>query len=115
MIRRICGDDPEALDLLDKTLQRADGRPPETFDNIQGLESAPTGTSAARAIRQLREQRPDLHARVMAKELSPHGAMVEAGFRRRMISLPEDPVAAGRIIRKHFNRDQIDQLIAQLR
>jgi len=51
----------------------------------------------------------------MAKELSPHGAMVEAGFRRRMISLPEDPVAAGRIIRKHFNRDQIDQLIAQLR
>jgi hypothetical protein len=38
----------------------------------------PVGTTRDRALRQLRDQRPDLHARVAAKELSAHRAMIEA-------------------------------------
>jgi hypothetical protein len=33
------------------------------------------------ALRRLRKQRSDLHTRVIAKEISPHAAMVKAGFR----------------------------------
>ncbi len=43
----------------------------------------PSGHSCERALRRLRKDRPDLHARVLSDELSPHAAMVEAGFRRR--------------------------------
>jgi hypothetical protein len=68
-VKRIVRDDPEALDMLDKALQKQDGRP-ETFDNIQGLEPAPTGTSRQQALRRLRKDRPDLHARVGGFEMS---------------------------------------------
>jgi hypothetical protein len=43
----------------------------------------PDGTSAARALRKLRQDRPDIHARVLSGELSPHAGMVEAGFRKK--------------------------------
>jgi hypothetical protein len=45
--------------------------------------SAPTGNSAAAAMRRLRKDRPDIHARVLAGEMSANAGMVEAGFRQR--------------------------------
>jgi hypothetical protein len=79
LVRRIVGDDPVALDLLDQALQNPVGHPTILY-NIQ--DKAPTGTSSAAALRRLRKDRPDLHTKVLAGELSPHGAMVEAGFRK---------------------------------
>jgi hypothetical protein len=38
---------------------------------------------ASYAMARLRRDRPDLHARVLAGELSAHAGMVEAGFRKR--------------------------------
>lgn len=43
----------------------------------------PTGNSVAKALRRLRKDRPDIHARVLMGELSPHGGMIDAGFRKR--------------------------------
>jgi hypothetical protein len=109
LIARMLKDDKESLDLLDKLLQRQKGRPkPETLYNIQGSPvKAPTGTSQAAALRRLRAQRPDLHQRVLKNELSPHAAMVEAGFRARMVSIPIDPERAAAVLIKHFNRTQL--------
>jgi hypothetical protein len=43
-----------------------------------------TGTdTAAYALARLRRDRPDIHARVLAGEISPHAGMIEAGFRRK--------------------------------
>jgi hypothetical protein len=42
----------------------------------------PTGTSAAYALRRLRKDRPDIHARVLAGKLTAHGGMLAAGFRK---------------------------------
>jgi hypothetical protein len=39
------------------------------------------GTSRTYALARLRRDRPDLHDRVLAGELSPHAAMVQAGIR----------------------------------
>jgi hypothetical protein len=41
------------------------------------------GNSAAAAMRRLRKDRPDLHARVLTGELTANGGMVEAGFRKK--------------------------------
>ena len=56
-----------------------------------GGESARTHFGAAlrqfprRLLRRLRKDRPDIHARVLAGELSPHGGMVAAGFRKKPV------------------------------
>ena len=73
-------DDPVTVDLLDQALQRAVGsnQHTEPVDNVHTQER-PSGNEASRALRRLRKDRPDLHARVLAGELSPHAAMREAG------------------------------------
>jgi hypothetical protein len=45
----------------------------------------PSGNSRAAFLRRLRKGRPDIHARVLAGELSPHAGMTEAGFRKKPV------------------------------
>lgn len=42
----------------------------------------PAGTTRDAALRRLRKDREDLHARVLAGDMSAHAAMVQAGFRK---------------------------------
>ena len=81
----------EALALLEEVTQQGPGNPTGDnqymassgiVDNIHN-STRPSGTSSSAALRRLRTHRPDLHARVNAGDLSPHAAMIEAGFRRR--------------------------------
>jgi hypothetical protein len=76
----------------DDAADRARLRPahrPKTVESVDNghkdinTSGRPTGTSRACALRRLRDQRPDIHARVLAGEISPHAGMVEAGFRKR--------------------------------
>ena len=43
----------------------------------------PSGNARAAFLRRLRKGRPDINARVLAGELSPHAGMIEAGFRKK--------------------------------
>lgn len=102
----------KALDLLDRAVQHGAGRPPRTVDNING--SRPGGTSKAGALRRLRKDRPDLHDRVLAGEMSPHAAMVQAGFRRRTFTVPHDPEAIARVLRRRLDADDLADLVKRL-
>ena len=113
-LRRLCRDDAEALDAIDAALRMPngvnrrwdEGERGEAFDNVQSLSvpKPPTGNSSARALRALRDHAPALHAEVLAGRVSPHGAMVAAGLRRRTLTIPcDDPAAAARSIRRHFD------------
>ena len=113
LVRRLVADDPEACDLLDKALQRRDGRPPKTFDNVQG-SAAPTGNARDQALRALRDHRPDIHARVIAKKITAHAGMVEAGLRDRTISIPLNPKKAAEYLMRHFSNVQRQELIRHL-
>jgi hypothetical protein len=44
-----------------------------------------SGNSRTAFIRRLRKDRPDIHARVLAGELSPHAGMIKAGFRKKPV------------------------------
>jgi hypothetical protein len=109
LVKRLCGDDPEAIDLIDQATQN-----PSSLHVDNNVNSRPVGNTAQQAIRRLRKDRPDLHARVLAGELSPHAAMVEAGFRPRTITVPLDPEKMARAIRRRLNDDEIDTLVAAL-
>jgi hypothetical protein len=110
-IRRLCAGDRELMDLMDQDEQRPHGgdRKSEQIKSYNiTLDPNPRGTSAEGALRRLREQAPEIHARVLAGELSPHGGMVEAGFRRRTIQVDaEDVGLAAKKLLKHFSQAEL--------
>ncbi len=120
LVKRLAGDDRELLDLLDQATQQEAGNPTfgagEPIVDIinNSTDKRPDGTSEQYALRRLRKQRPELHQRVLAGELSPHRAMVEAGFRTPTLTVPLDPARAARILAKHFDVMQLIDALARL-
>jgi hypothetical protein len=90
-----CRDDLATLDAVDRATQRKPGNPtganqhtPKveggTVDNVHSSSKGrPTGNSRDAFLRRLREGAPEIHARVVAGEITPHQGMVEAGFKRK--------------------------------
>ncbi len=70
-LKHLCRDDAEALDLLDRMTQTPHGGDHKSdqasikFDNVQVDTPAPTGNSKDAALRRLRKDRPDLHAKTV--------------------------------------------------
>lgn len=97
---RIVSEDPEAQSMLDAASgARSSGN---------NVPSRPEGNTRRKALRRLRDQRPDLHDEVVAGRLSAHAAAVEAGFRPPTFTVrADDPVAAARVIRKHMTAEQL--------
>jgi hypothetical protein len=77
---------------------------------IPEKDDAPVGTSRAQALRKLRKSAPELHAAVLAGDLTAHGAMVKAGFRLRTMTVRPEPAAAARTLRKHLTPEQCAEL-----
>lgn len=113
-LKRLCSSDIEALDAIDAALQRNDGNQPSTVDIVNGCER-PTGNSAERALRVLRNQFPELHSEVIAGRMSPHKAAVQAGIRKKTVTVEAGTFGFARYIKKHFTKDQIADLIVALR
>ncbi|MDX2557647.1 hypothetical protein [Streptomyces stelliscabiei] len=108
LVRRMVADDPVALDLLD----RAVGGEKAPGDPVSHSEATPTQTAA---LRRLQKDAPELHARVLAGELSAHAAMVQGGFRARTISVPvSKPESAARALRKNLKPEELAHLIKLL-
>lgn len=112
LVRDMIARDVEALDMLDQALQRPAHRPVSndqvTVSNIHS--NRPAGTTEARALRKLRKDAPELHQAVLEGNLSAHAAMVQAGFRKRTITLPVDPERAAATLKRHLDADQVERL-----
>ena len=88
-LKNLCRDDTEALDLVDRVTQGKHGGDRESTPIKNNIVNLAPGNSRANALRRLRKDRPDLHSDVLAGKLTAHGAMVEAGFRRKPTALEE--------------------------
>ena len=117
-LERLCAGDVEILDLLAGQTgipKRGGDRRSATFKvNNVNFETVAKGNSSAYALRRLREQRPDLHGKVIQKQMSIHQAMIAAGFRRQPINLPHDVEKIAAAIKKNFSDSQVKQLIEHL-
>jgi hypothetical protein len=126
LVRKIVAEDARALDLLDQALKDGSrqGERVDLLDNRQEVKTppAPTGSTRLRALRKLRteaeggnEQAAALHADVLASRISPHAAMVEAGFRPKTISVPvSKPERVAAYLRKHMPRESLLRLVELL-
>jgi hypothetical protein len=88
--------DAEALDMFRKEMRGKEGReldaktpdlkephrPKKPDNKKEDVRVSGYGNDPSYALARLRRDRPDIHARVLAGELSPHAGMVEAGFRK---------------------------------
>lgn len=98
LLRRLVADDPKLADKLEKAIAIEQGQH-RVNDNVRNRQ----GNAREQALRRLRKSRPDLHAKVLAKELTPHRAMVEAGFRHPTVTVPtDDPERLAATLRRHL-------------
>ena len=123
LLKRVVADDPEAADLLDQALQnpkgqaghvnRSSDRSMANVDIVNVIHSGtsisagqprPTGNARDVALRRLRKDLPELHAKVVAGKLSAHAAMVQAGLRPKTFTIRADsPEAIAASLRRHLD------------
>lgn len=126
-IKALCEKDREALDLIDQELTRKPGAPvgnqfaskeeKTNHDNVMNSLSdtkASQGNSIEYTLRRLRKDHPELHEKVLANEMSPNKAAIEAGFRKHTITVTVDVEAIARKLRRTLDQDQIQILITLL-
>jgi hypothetical protein len=99
LLKRLCSGDMHVTSLLTQALKRKQGKKVSIGND---LDPKPVGNMAATALRRLRKDRPDLLAKVEAGKMTAHAAMIQAGFRRPMIQIPKDPIAAVPVLRRYF-------------
>lgn len=88
----------------DRKSEEANG---EVEDQGNTVTLKQRGNSNTYAEARLAKYRPDLYERVLADELSPHKAMVEAGFRDKTFTISSDIHKAARTLAKHFDADEL--------
>ncbi len=75
LIKRICGNDTETLDLIDRATANPNGTNQYSIQNVgvdnvnTHIEERPDGNDREYALRKLRKDRPDLHQEVIAGEI----------------------------------------------
>ena len=116
-LKRLCVDNSAALDAIIRVTAQPVGAPKGNKNAVKTIDNnvincfdereSPVGNSANYALRKLRSDAPILHARVLAGELSPHAAMIEAGYRKKTIQIPADPEGAARALKRRFSADEI--------
>ena len=111
LIERVVAADGDAVELLREALKEKSG-PKSSVDNIHRTTK---GTSRSYSLQRLRQDAPELHADVLAGRISAHGAMVQAGFRPKTVSVPvTKPEAVARSLLKYMSADDIAKLITVL-
>ncbi len=83
------------------------------IDNINKVK-IPDGTSRQYALRRLRKSAPELHDKVIQGKLSPNKAMIEAGYRKKKVSVHIDSGAVAKMILKYFSKEDITDIIGML-
>jgi len=122
LIKRICADHKDVLLLIERAVQGKHGgdrKSKQIKHDIIMIDKPQYGTDRSYALRRLHKDRPDLLQKVIAGNLTPHGAMVEAGFRPKTFTITQNVERAAKTIIKAggegFARELIDELEARLR
>lgn len=125
LVRRLLVEHPDALEEFEQALrgdkaQALDAQAPDLKG--RGQHGKPRGAKnctmfrddASYALARLRRDRPDLHARVLAGEISANAAMVLAGFRKPKPSRKLGPLDRIRAILPKLSAEEIRILREEL-
>lgn len=107
--------DSEALDLFDELTKRSPGGDKKSSEykiNVDNVNNdRPTGNTKQYGLRRLREHNPDLHNKVLSGELSVNQAMIEAGYRKKTVTIPtDDAEKIFNILKKNLDKNLFYEL-----
>lgn len=89
---------------------------PDFVDNIN--EVRPTGTSRQAALRRLRRDAPEFHAKVIAGEMSANRAMIDAGLRppppKVRVQRTASVTDIANVLRAQLSKDDLVELLRLL-
>ncbi|NMM50318.1 hypothetical protein [Marinigracilibium pacificum] len=71
-------------------------------------------TGKQRQLMRLEKERPDLLHKIEMKELSVNAAIIEAGFVKPRIKATKQPKSVVKMIKTHFQQDEISEIIKLL-
>jgi hypothetical protein len=78
------------------------GRGHKRVDNINSFTEG--GTDPTYILRRLKRDRPELAEKVISGEMKAHAAAIEAGFRKRTVSIPLEPRQSHETSRRRSRR-----------
>ena len=124
-LMKLCEDDPVARDMISQVEAGGRGAPngnqnasKTNIDNVNICfgDDAPkqdtgTGNATTYAMRRLAKDAPEFHAKVIAGELTPNKAMVEAGLRVPPMQMPQDPTKAGQYLAQRVDRAWMEEML----
>jgi hypothetical protein len=113
ILKNLCRDDAVAINEIDKVTKHSQGgdrRSANFKASNASFEKKPKQNTKGWALRRLRDKAPEFLARVLTGELSPNGAMVQAGLKLKPITIVLDPERAARTVKRHFTAGQIRKL-----
>ena len=123
-LKALCEKDREAIDLIDQEITRKPGNPTGS-NQYESKESGNTdnisnsskrneshGTSIEYTLRRLRKDHPELHEKVLANEMSTHAAAIEAGFRKKTVTVAVDVEAIARKLKRLLTPEERQQIMA---
>ena len=125
LLIHICNDfgDMEAVSLISMESAGTAGAPTgnanasktnvDIVHNCSELER-PSGNSTPATMRRLAKRNPALLAQVVAGEMSPNAAAVQAGFRKKNLQVPDDPTRAAQWFRSHKDEGWIGTFVNEL-
>lgn len=105
-VETLLRDDPDALRLF----REATTAPSHVHDSYNVTIRPKRGHGRAYTLDRLHREAPELYARVVAKELSPHRAAIEAGFRQRTVTVEPTVDGFARAVRKHLDHGAREKL-----
>lgn len=107
LVERIIEDDDEALRLFRRAMKQKPG-PKRSRNNITRTR---TGTGRSYALERLAQNAPELHAEVLAGNLSAHAAMVKGGYRPPTFTVRADSAeSVAATLRRRLSADQLAEL-----
>jgi hypothetical protein len=114
-VERLLRDDPEALSMWRKETTRANHRPLKSNDNIITSSKAKQGTGKAYTLDRLSKENPDLYQSVVNGDLSANAAAIAAGWRKKTVTVTDDPASAAKTLREKFGDEWFNAMIQEVR
>lgn len=118
----LCSDDSAVLEMLDQAVQNDFSQAQDTNTNLQeakkkSLAASSTRQAALRRLRRHAEQNPAAAATrqaVLDGKMSLNAALVDLGLKKKRISIPKEVIAATESLKRHYNSDELQQIVERL-
>ncbi|MFN2455992.1 MAG: hypothetical protein ABR577_17440 [Pyrinomonadaceae bacterium] len=117
----LCSEDSSVLEMLDQAIQADINNRNESTNTSESKQRFRASNSRQAALRRLRRYAEQNRAAAAARKavlegrMSVNAALVELGLRKKRITIPKDVDAATEALKRHYNSDELQQLVRRLK